>query len=437
VGGLVIRGGTVVAPDGIRPADLLVAGGRITALLPPGEPAPGAVLDAAGCLVLPGAIDAHVHFRAPGLTHKEDWPSGSAAAVAGGVTTVLDMPNVRPATVGAEALAAKAQLVAGRSRCDYGFYGGLAAGQLGALAELAAGGVIGFKVFLGETTAALPPPDDGELLLGLGLAARLGLRTMVHAENGAILQWAARTPPPPEASALRRHGLRRPAVAEVEAVARACLLAREAAAGLCIAHLSTAGGAEAVRRAKADGADVRAEACLHHLLLTEEEAEACGALAQVNPPLRAPADRAALWRAIEDGTVDEVGSDHAPHTAQEKAGPEPPAGFAGVQNLLPHLLGDARLGLRRLVELTAEGPARTWGLWPRKGRLAAGADADLALVRPAAPRGAVRQWSLHPDSPVLRCCQVRAEVVATVVGGQLAYRGGELIGAPAGHWVRP
>ena len=426
---LVIRGGTVVTPEAIRPAEVVVAAGRICALLPPGAPVQaGETLDASGCLVLPGVIDAHVHFRTPGLTHKEDWPSASAAAVAGGVTTVLDMPNVLPATASGQLLAAKAALVAGRSRCHYGFYGALAAGGLEALPGLAQAGAIGFKVFLGETTASLPPPDDGGLLAALAITAGLGLRTMVHAENGAMLAAAA---------GAATHGAAHPAIAEVEAIRRICLLAAETGAGCCIAHCSTRGGCSAIRRAKEDGVDVRGEACPHHLLLTAAETAALGALAQVNPPLRAPQDRAALWAAIADGTIDQIGSDHAPHTQAEKASSPAPSGFAGVQNTLAVLLGDGRLPLRRLVELVCEGPARNWGLWPRKGLRAEGADADVAIVRPHPPAEAPRQWSLYPDSPVLRLCPARAEVVGTVVGGRLAFWGGVPVGPPLGRWVRP
>ena len=456
-----LRGGSAVTPEGVRPVDIVIAAGAIADLLPPGTAVDAAEeVDASGCLVLPGIIDAHVHFRTPGLTHKEDWAHASTAAVAGGVTTVLDMPNTIPATAGADALLAKVDLAVGRSRCHFGFYGALAADNLGHLPALAAAGVVGFKVFLGETTASLPPPDDGQLLLAWRTTAALGLRTMVHAENGAILRMAAaregaaegpahaRGGAPTSAAAagpgappsLAAHGRSRPPVAEVEAVSRACLLADAAGAPIAIAHLSTAGAAQVVRRAKADGVDVRGETCPHYLLLTEEEAAPLRALAKVNPPLRAAADRDALWAAVGDGTIDQIGSDHAPHTPAEKAAAdlrEAPSGFAGVQNTLPVLLGDPRLSLRRLVELLCEGPARNWGLWPGKGRIARGADADLVVVRPAAPRQPAQQWSLHPDAPVLRLRPARAEVVATVVGGRTVFRDGAPVGPPGGIWLRP
>jgi len=436
---LVIRGGTVVTPDGLRPADLLVERGAIAALLPPATPATADLeLDAAGCLVLPGVLDAHVHFRTPGLTHKEDWAHASAAAVAGGVTTVLDMPNTVPATATAEALAAKVAMVVGASRCHFGFYGALAADNLAHLPALAEAGVIGFKVFLGETTASLPPPDDGRLLQAWRVTADLGLRTMVHAENGAIL--AATIVAADGPRDLAAHGRSRPPLAEVEAIARACMLAAAAGAPMAIAHISTAGGVVAVRRAKGDGADVRGETCPHYLLLTEAECLPLGAVAKVNPPLRGEADREALWGAVADGTIDEIGSDHAPHTTAEKGAADllaAPSGFAGVQNTLGVLCGDPRLSPRRLVEVLCEGPARSWGLWPRKGRLAVGADADIVVVRPRGAAQAPRQWSLHPDGPVLRLRPARAEVVATVVGGRLAYRDGETVGPPGGAWVRP
>lgn len=436
---LAVRNGVVVAADGERPADLLVTGGRIAAIVPPGTPAEARdALDATGCLVLPGMIDAHVHFRTPGLTHKEDWASGSRAAVAGGVTTVLDMPNCLPATLTAEALGAKERLVAGQSYCHYGFYGGLAP-TLEGLPALLAAGVIGVKVFLGETTASIPAPDDGALQAALGVIGAQGLRTIVHSENGALLAAAARqTAGRPWSLAL--HAASRPAVAEVEAVARVLILARAAHAPVAIAHVSTAGAVAVIRAAKAAGVDVRAEVCPHHLLLTHDEAAELGPLGKVNPPLREAADREALWQGIADGTIDQIGSDHAPHTPAERAvddGARAPSGFAGVQNTLPLLWGVRGLTANRLAELVAGGPARTWGLAPRKGRIAVGADADLAVVRPGAPEGVPRQWSRSPASPLLELCPLRAAVVATVVGGHPAFVQGQPVGEPRGRWLRP
>ncbi len=430
-----IRGGLVCTPAALEPLEVGVRHGRVAALAPPGSaPADAPALDAEGCVVLPGLVDAHVHFREPGLSHKEDWLAGSTAAVAGGVTCVLDMPNVVPPTATAAALEAKAADVAGRSRCHYGFYGLLAAANVDQIDALAVAGAIGLKLFLGETTASLPAPADGALLEALRVAGARGLRTMVHAENGDLLSTAACRAAGIEG--LDAHLAARPALAEVEAVTRICLLAAAAGAPVAVAHLSAAGAVRAVRRAKGDGVDVRGEACPHHLLLTHAQAAHLGALAKVNPPLRAEADQAALWAGIADGTIDEIGSDHAPHATSEKACavPAAPAGFAGVQLILPMLYG--RLGPRRLVELCAAGPARSWGLWPAKGRIAVGADADLVVVRPEAPSKPVHQWSRHPDGPVLRLCPPTAEVVATLVDGRPVWLHGAPQGAPAGRWLR-
>ena len=436
---LAVRNGVVVAADGERAADILVAGGRIAAIVPPGTPAEvRETFDAAGCHVLPGGIDAHVHFRTPGLTQKEDWASGSLAAVAGGVTAVLDMPNCLPATLTVEALVAKERLVAGRSRCHYGFYGGLDPSGAG-LDTLLAAGVVGVKVFLGETTASIPAPDDGALLAALGVIGAAGLRTIVHSENGPLLAAAARQVAGRPWS-LAVHAASRPAVAEVEAVARVCILARAARAPVAIAHVSTAGAVAVIRAAKAAGVDVRAEVCPHHLLLGHADADVLGTLGKVNPPLREAADREALWEGIADGTIDQIGSDHAPHTPAERAVPDgarAPSGFAGVQNTLPLLWGVRGLTPTLIAELLAGAPARTWGLAPRKGRIAVGADADLAVVRPGTPSAVPRQWSRNPETPLLALCPVRASVVATVVGGRTAFAHGEPVGEPRGTWLRP
>ncbi len=433
---LAIRGGTVVTPEGERRADVLVDGSRILAVVEPGTPTTAQrTLDARGCLVLPGVVDAHVHFRAPGLTHKERWSAASAAAVAGGVTTVLDMPNVLPPTVGPEALAAKEDAIRGQSYCDYGFYVGWGRGGVPDPEAVAMAGALGFKVFLGETTASLDPPTDPELRAGWRRTARVGLRTMIHAEQTPPA--GSRTAPGPWT--LVAHGQSRPPETECAAVAHACRLAGEAHAPVAIAHVSTALALEELVRAREGGVDVRVEVCPHHLLLTEAEAVPLGTLGKVNPPLRDAVDRAALWEALRSGLVDEVGSDHAPHTTEEKQQADAwraPSGFAGVQNTLVYLWGRGGLAPADWVRLLSEGPARSWGLWPRKGRIAAGADADLVLLRPEAPRQAVRQWSLHPDSPVLRLCRPAAEVVATLVGGQVVFADGAPSGPPRGRWVK-
>jgi dihydroorotase (multifunctional complex type) len=439
---LAVVGGRVWTPQGLRALDVYAAGGRIVGLVPPGSGGGATeVVDATGAVVLPGAIDPHVHFREPGLGHKEDWDHGSRAAVAGGVTTVLDMPNTDPPTTTGDALRDKARAVAGRSFCHYGFYGGLGAGGLRALEGLAQAGAVGIKVFLGETTASLPPPDDGELWEALRLAARLRLRVKFHAENGALLARARAAVP--VADDLAWHLAVRPAWAEAEAVARVCALARAAAAPVAIAHLSSALGAAEARRQKAAGElDLRVEVTPHHLLLTLEDVRPVGALAKVNPPIRTAEDQAALWALVADGTVDEIGSDHAPHTAEEKARPVPEAaaGFAGVQEAVGLLLGEVargRLSLRRLVELVAEGPARAWGLWPAKGRVAPGADADLAVWRLEPPAAPPEPWSRNPDSPLRRLLRPGASLVATVVAGAVAFRDGRPVGPPRGRWVRP
>ena len=436
---LAVRDGIVVTPTGAAPRDLFVEAGRVAAVVPPGTPAEArAQIDATGCWVLPGLIDAHVHFRTPGMEHKEDWGAGSRAAVAGGVTAVLDMPNTVPPTLTRQDLLDKVQRVRGQSFCHYGFYGGLdPTGE--ALPALLGAGVIGIKVFLGETTASIPAPDDGALLEALRVIAAAGLRTIVHAENGALLAWAGRR------SAGRPwtvagHAARRPAIAEVEAVTRVCLLAKAADAPVAIAHVSAAGSVDAIRAAKRAGVDVRAEACPHHLLLTAQEAEGVGTLAKVNPPLRAAADREALWEGIADGTIDQIGSDHAPHTPAEReatGGAPAPSGFAGVQNTLAVLWGVRGLTPERLARLLAGAPARTWGLAPRKGEIGVGADADLAIVRPGAPSGAPRQWSRNPASPVTVLCGLRASVAATVVAGEVAFADGTHAGTPRGVWLRP
>jgi dihydroorotase len=437
--------GVLITADGLRPAHVAVADGRIAAIVDAALPPPEAAqhLDARGLHVMAGAIDAHVHFREPGLAYKEDWDSGSRAALCGGVTTVLDMPNVQPPTRDPAALAAKLACAQGRSFVHFGFYGVIADDGPRAVGPLVEAGVIGFKVFLGETVGGIPSPDDGQLLAAMREVAAAGLRVGVHAENNALLRW--------HAAAVRASGRRdplahlaaRPVIAESEATSRALLLAAAAGCPLCVHHVTCGPAAEHVRRARAEGQDVVGETCPHYLLLTADDMAQIGPLMKINPPVRAPGHDAALWAALRDGALGIVASDHSPHAAAEKAGDiwQAAAGWPGVETLLPLMLTAAQEGRCRLDDVArwlGENPARAWGLWPRKGNLAVGADADLAVVD-LTHRGPLDPQGLHSKHRFTPFAgrSLRARVVATVVAGQVAMRDGVVVGPPRGTWLRP
>jgi dihydroorotase len=366
---LVLRGGRCVMPWGIAQTDVGVCGGRIEAFgdLPRGSAR--AELDARHLHVLPGVIDSQVHFREPGLEHKEDLQTGTAAAALGGVTTVLEMPNTRPATTSRVRFAEKVARTRGRAWVDIGFFIGASAENVAELGELERlPGCAGIKVFMGSSTGTLLVADDETL----GRVFESGRRRVaIHAEDEARLKERASLAEPGVPSS---HPIWRDELSCLMATARCLRLAREKARRVHLLHVTTAEELTLLAQHR-DLATV--EVTPQHLTLAAPEAyERLGTRAQMNPPIRDARHRAALWRAVGDGLVDVVASDHAPHTLSEKAltYPASPSGMPGVQTLVPIMLTHVHrehLSLERMVELLAAGPARAYGLG-RKGRLTIG-----------------------------------------------------------------
>lgn len=443
---LAIRGGMVVTPDGPLAADVAADGGRIVAIAAHGRL--GATgreeVDASGLHVLPGVIDGHVHFREPGLEHKEDWETGSRSAVTGGVTTVLDMPNVTPPTASLETAEAKRRLVEGRSWCDFGFFGVVLQDNVPEIARLAgAGAVVGFKVFLGTTVGNIPAPDDGMLLEALAEIRRTGLRVGFHAENDQIVQHGIRRLKEAGRTDPRAHLESRPAIAEVEAIQRVCLFARHTGAKVHVFHLSSRDGLETLGDWRARGVDVTTETGAHFCFLTVDEADRVGNVLKMNPPIRAAGHGDELLAGIVDGRIESIATDHSPHTLEEKTPAsvwDALSGFAGVEVSLRLFLTlgvhAGRMTLPQLVRATSEGPARTWGLWPRKGAIRIGSDADLALVDLDRP-GRIEAAALHGRSNTtpFEGRETRGAVVATVLRGRVVMRDGALVGEPSGRLV--
>lgn len=437
---LVVSGGLVVTPAGLVSGGVACDGGKIVALgtaLPTGRTS----LDAAGALILPGAVDPHVHFRDPGWPEREDFGTGSAAAALGGVTTVLDMPNTRPATMDGGSLRAKLAAIGDRSYVDFGLIGGADGSNPDGVAELAAAGAAAIKVFLYPRRD--PPPagvtDDAVLLEVFETIAAAGLPVAVHAENADLV--AAGRAREADRQDWLSHLDSRPALAEAEAVSRAVLFARAAGARLHVCHLSSSDGAGIVADAKDRGAAVTAEITPQHLLLDAGAAEELGPDLTMVPPVRRAGHRAALWAAFAAGTVDMLATDHAPHSAEAKHRPplQAATGLVGVQWSVPLLLSEVaqgRLPLRRAVEAMSTRAAVVFGLHPRKGVLRPGADADLAVVRLGSG------GRLDPDrlasrgrSTPFAGREVAARVEHTVVGGRPVVVDGALVGEPSGRFV--
>ena len=373
---LVIEGATLVSGSGRRTADVGVIDGTVAYV---GESPGGAArerVDGTGAFLLPGLVDTHVHFRDPGHPHKEDWGSGSAAAVSGGVTTVCDMPNTAPPTLTRAAWEEKRDRAAAASHADFGLWVGAARDNHDSIRDLMdSGDACGIKVFMGAST--------GPLLVDPDTLARLYAQTSglvgVHAEDeDALVPLRARYADDP----CPDHNAVRPPLAAVAAVRHLLTLVAAHRRPTHICHLSTAAELALVEPLRGT-LPVTTEVCPHHLFLCAEEPQ--GNYTKVNPPVRASVDRDALWEALGRGALDTVGSDHAPHTHEEKRRPywDAPSGMPGVETIFPLMMRavrEGRMDLEGFVRMTSETPARVFG-FARKGRIAAGADADLVLYR--------------------------------------------------------
>ena len=444
---LLIRGGTVVNAHARTEADVAVKDGVVVAV-GRGEAMPEAreTVDATGLHVLPGIVDVHVHFRDPGLTHKEDWATGSAAAAAGGVTTVFDMPNTDPPTGTLEGYEAKREAAAAKSVVNFGLYGLLGTDNLHLLEGLAEAGVAGFKLFMGDTTGHLPCPDDGTILEGFEIIAELGLRTTVHAENTPILhrrqrrlQEAGRTDP-------LAHEASRPDVCILEALSRTAIFAEWTGCRVHIAHESSRLSLPYLRFFKERGVDLTSETCPQYLVLsTDDMAGPNGAALRVNPPIRGPENREPLFEALASGLIDVLSTDHAPHLPEDKSRNsiwDTASGLTGVETsmrLMLSFVNQGRLTLEAYVRMASAAPARAFGLYPRKGVLQPGADADIVLVD-LAKRGTIRGEELHSKGRITpyEGRETVGAPVMTIVNGTVVMRNGEVIGrSGTGRQVRP
>jgi dihydroorotase len=431
---LIVRGGEVVNHAGRGHADIGVRAGRITAIGDLAQASAGEVFEAAGLTVLPGVIDTHVHFREPGLEWKEDLESGSRAAVMGGVVGVFEMPNTEPSTTDAETLADKLTRARGRAHCDHAFYVGATHANAAFLGELERlPGCCGVKVFMGSSTGSLLVADDEGVAEVLRHTRR---RIAFHSEDECCLeQHRSRVRLGDWTSHLEARSPR----CAVMSTDRLIRLARDLGRQIHVLHVTTAEEMEILGQHK-DVATV--EVTPQHLTLDAPPAYVrLKGLAQMNPPIRGAAHQAGLWRGISLGVVDTLGSDHAPHTLEEKARPYPasPSGMPGVQTLVAVMLthvAAGRLSLERFVDLTSAGPQRLFGL-AGKGRLAVGYDADLTVVDLKARR------TLHHADMATRVgwtpfdgMETTGWPMATVIRGAVVMRDGEVTAPGQGQPIR-
>ncbi len=451
---LLFRGATVYTPDGPVHSDVAVSDGVITSVGPPDGSRGGKVVDVSGKWLLPGAIDVHVHSRDPGFPEKEDFGTLTAAAAAGGVTTVIDMPNTVPAVDSAGVLEAKAALARSRSRVDFGLWALIRSTSTAEeLVELAVAGAVGFKAYLGysfslsrkQVLHALDagdpdleaPPDYGTLTRLAQVIAELGLPLAIHAEDPGILH-SFRRPLETYSDVLAA----RPAEAESLAISASASVARQHGIHLHIAHLSSALGLEAAEEAIAAGTRLTLETCPQYLWRTEADFVRLGTAMKMNPPVRSAGDQQALRDALRREVIGIVATDHAPHSDAEKAQDleHAPPGTPGVQTLylscleLASQMGDPWLAARWV----SEGPAALAGLSESKGQIAPGYDADLVVVDPKqSTTFSPRSMRSRQKHGALEGLKVSFAIASVYLRGVPVYANGRLSTKPSGRMVRP
>ncbi|SPL64908.1 dihydroorotase [Ochrobactrum soli] len=372
----ILKGATLVNHDGTGQRDIGIRNGRIAAIGSLGQASAGEVIDCTGLHILPGVVDSQVHFREPGLEHKEDLETGSRAAVLGGVTAVFEMPNTKPLTTTVETLEDKIRRGRHRMHCDFAFWVGGTRDNAKDVAELERlPGAAGIKVFMGSSTGDLLVEDDDGVRSILKNTRR---RAAFHSEDEFRLKQREGLRVQGDPSS---HPVWRDEIAALQCTERLVRIAHETGARIHVLHISTA---EEIDFLQAHKDVATCEATPHHLTLSADEYKTLGNLIQMNPPVRDKRHRDGIWKGIDQGIVDVLGSDHAPHTLEEKQKPYPasPSGMTGVQTLVPIMLDHVnagKLSLERFVDLSSHGPNRIFGM-SRKGRIAVGYDADLTIV---------------------------------------------------------
>jgi len=438
---LILKGGNVVSPDTVIDAAVAIKDGKILAVgALDAMPAARETVDVSGMHVLPGAIDVHVHFRDPGYPHKEDFESGTRAAAFGGVTTVFDMPNTIPTVSTPEVLAAKLKMASEKAHIDFGLYAVLGEDSIEHVPALVETGVIGFKLYMGNTFGKIPSPSTGAMLEAFEVAAPTGKRISLHAETNSIMERresriraAGRTDP-------IAHIDSRPAIVAVEAVARAAILAEWTGARIHILHISSAEELRPLAEAKARGVDITGETCPHYLMLSTDDYARFAGVIRVNPPVRQKRNQEPLWTALGDGTVDIIATDHAPHAREEKTRNDMfdvDCGFPGVETQMPLMLTEVNAGRMTIMDyvaMSAAKPAKVFGLYPRKGVIAPGAEADIAVV------DLDHEWKiddarLQSTSKITPFHGMRAKglPIHTLVRGRFVMRDRALVDGTRGH----
>ncbi|WP_248925818.1 allantoinase [Paenibacillus hamazuiensis] len=447
---LILSGGSVVLKDEVARIDIGIKDGKIALLQPQISESAAKRIDASGLHIMPGMVDVHVHFNEPGMGHWEGFAGGSAALAAGGCTTYADMPlNGLPPTVSTDALYRKLEAArAAGSTVDFVLWGGLMPGHLDDLESLARSGVIGFKAFMsepgGDGEGRFERIDDATLYEGMRHIAALGRVLALHAEDETMVSRLSAAAVAEGRTGMRDYAASRPIAAECAAVGKALELAAKTGCPLHFVHISSAEAVDIIEEAKRQGIPVTVETCPHYLTLCEDDFERLGTLAKCAPPLRTKADQDRLWQKVIDGRIDMIASDHSPCPPELKrrgSAFEAWGGIAGAQSSLELMVDEGHLKrglpLPGIAQMLALNPARRFGLHPRKGEIAPGADADLALLDLRSPYTLAEEMlkQRHKCSPYVGR-QLGCRVAATYSRGQRVYDAGSgEVASGTGSWI--
>jgi len=443
---ILFRGGKLVSAGNIETADVAVIGEQIAAVGVNLAGSAKQVVDAAGAFLLPGIIDAHVHFNEPGREYWEGISTGSRSLAAGGGAVFFDMPlNASPPTLDRKSFIQKRSLAEQKSVLDFGLWGGLTPVNLDHMDELAESGVIGFKAFMSESgTSDFRRADAATLRQGMKTAAKWNLPVGVHAEDNAMIESLVREKRAAGGKHWRDYLDSRPVEAELAAIRIALELAGETGCALHLVHVSCPEGIDLIAQGKRQGVDVTAETCPHYLLLKDEDLETIGAPAKCAPPLRTASTQEALWQRWIAGQIDTLGSDHSPAPPDMKTSPdffEIWGGIAGCQHAFPLLIAEVEKrakgsGLSQFVRATSLDVARRFGIGERKGKIATGYDADLVLVNLGANETVRDLLYKHQVSPYVGK-PLNAVVTQTWIRGQKASEDGRVRDNIRGRFLQP
>jgi len=453
---LIIKNATYFAADKFNFGHILVENGQIKEIVADlsNEMAAETVIDAAGKHVFPGLVDCHVHFREPGYTHREDFFSGSCAAAAGGFTMVFDMPNVNPPTFDVENLRKRIALAEAKSLVDFAFYGAAGFANRCALQPLIDAGVFAFKTFLnpapkGKEDAffGLTVDDDGQLFLLMQEMAKTKARFVFHCENYELIKSMEKLLCERGETGFNFHYKSRPAVAEVESVATVIAFAKATGVRVGIAHITVPAACALVKQAKKEGMDIIAETCFQYLIYDESYIDKWGPYAKCNPPLRSKEQVEKLWDYVADGTISMVGSDHAPFVREEKEAGisgkiwQASSGLASIEVSLPLMLtqvAKGRLVLEQIPKLMSENICKNFGLYPKKGCIQPGADADFTIIDAAASHTIDKNTFYTKGKDIDELFdgeQVQGKVVYTIGRGRVLFADGRVNEGFAGSGV--